>query len=695
MRKSLCLLLALLMLAGLAACGRTAEKAEAPVSGELRPGWIPTEFPFPEGLRSEYGVNFAEGRIYLSARRDGEHLISVYDTLTDAWSELHFDNAGLGQYARAGAPSLAEGTLWALLNTDSPNGQELLRIDLASGAGERLPIDIEPGGNSETSSRSFAGVFALGKDEALLYDWDNAYRVDASARLLETIPGLTELDGSRAGERFYTNHLAGGARPLDLASLRYGAAVDLSVGQFVSDRGNILCSLDDGRAVGIYDPASGETRLLFTWMDAALDMASLGGGVAFENEKAEIWYPAARGYVRLTEGMIPAKQELVLASHGYESQYADQILYFNHTDPEYRITVRHLEAAEGAAYDRQMIELATQGGVDLLDTSLLPGSALDGRVLEDLLPYLDADPDIGREDFIRPLLSAMLRRGGLYELQPRFTLVTMATHASLFPGRESWTYDAVERLAAEHPEYNLFYAGRDREVLLDAFLKLATAEYVDYDRAVCTFESESFKRGLRFVRNLRAAGDERPALLVSQEDAAGDSFFCRRLLEDEDYVYCGFPETGGNGSCFMRLGAGGTPYDESTGGFIRLGMMANAEHKEAAWRFLKQLLTRTEEPVDYGIPVLRATFEKALACSLETWSGRSERFGGYEYFTEGDAERLRELVYGTGKLAHDDAPLLEILNTEARLYFEGVKTLDEAAASIQSRAGLYVAEQYG
>ena len=93
--------------------------------------------------------------------------------------------------------------------------------------------------------------------------------------------------------------------------------------------------------------------------------------------------------------------------------------------------------------------------------------------------------------------------------------------------------------------------------------------------------------------------------------------------------------------------------------------------------------------------MLRSAFEDALARSVEIWSGRSEEFDGYEYFTEGDAERLRELVYGTEKLVHDDAPLLEILNTEARLYFEGAKTLDEAAASIQSRAGLYVAEQYG
>lgn len=693
MRRSLCFLLALLMLSGLAACGRAAEEPGDPAPSQMSPGWIPAEYAFPEGLQPEYALSYAEGRIYLSARRDGECLISVFDTLTDAWSELRFDNAGLGRYARVGAPSIAEGTLWALLNTDSPSGQELLRIELDTGAGGRLPIDIEPGGNSESLSRSFAGVFALGKDEALLYDWDNAYRVDASCRLLETIPGLTELYGSRAGELFYTNHLAGGARPLDLTSLRYGAGVDLSVGEFISDRGNILCCLDDYRAVGIYDPASGETRRLFTWMDVALDMDSLGGGGAFENERGEIWYPATRGYVRLTEGMIPVKKELVLASHGYESQYAGQLLYFNHTDPEYKITVRHLETAEGAAYDRQMIELATQGGVDLLDTSLLPGTALDGRVLENLLPFLDADPDIGREDFIQPLLNAMLRGGGLYEIQPRFTLVTLATHAALFPGRESWSYDAVDRLIAEHPEYNALYAGRDREVLLDAFLKMATAEYVDYDAAVCDFESESFKRGLRFVRDLREAEDERPALLVSQEDAAGGSFFCRRLLEDEDYVYCGFPETAGNGSCFMRLGAGGTPYDESTGGFIRLGMMAGSAHKEAAWRFLKLLLTRTEEPVDYGIPVLRETFEKALTRSLEIWS--RQKIGGSEYFTKGDADRLRELVYSTDKLVHDDAPLLEILNTEAQLYFEGVKTLDETAASIQSRAGLFVAEQYG
>lgn len=695
MRKSLCLLLALLLLAGLAACGKTSEAApEEALTGELRPGWVPTEFPFPEGLRSEYAVNYADGRIYLSARRDGEPLISVYDTLTDTWSELRFDQAGLGRFARVGAPSIAEGTLWALLNTDSPSGQELLRVDLSTGAGRRMPVDFKPGGNSESMSRSFAGVFALSRDEALLYDWDNAYRVDGTARLLETIPGLTELDGSRAGEMLYTAH-NGGARPLDLAALRYGSAVDLSVSRYVSDRGNVLCDLDAGRAVGIYDPASGEIRRLFSWIDVALDMDSLGGGAAFENEKGEIWYPAERGYVRLTEGLLSVKKELVLASHGYDSQYADQILYFNHTDPEYKITVRRLEDTEGAAYDRQMIELATQGGVDLLDTSLLPGSALDGRVLENLLPYLDADPEIGREDFIQPLLRAMLRRGGLYEIQPRFTLVTMATHASLFPGRESWTYDAVERLAAEHPEYEMFFAGRDRKVLLDAFLKMATAEYVDYDRAVCDFENESFRRGLRFVRDLPEPEGTHAALLISQEDAAGGSFLCRRLLEDEGYVYCGFPETSGNGSCFMRLGAGGTPYDESTGGFIRLGMMAGSEHKEAAWRFLKLLLTRTEQPVDYGIPVLRSAFEDALARSVEIWSGRSEEFDGYEYFTEGDAERLRELVYGTEKLVHDDAPLLEILNTEARLYFEGAKTLDEAAASIQSRAGLYVAEQYG
>ena len=89
-----------------------------------------------------------------------------------------------------------------------------------------------------------------------------------------------------------------------------------------------------------------------------------------------------------------------------------------------------------------------------------------------------------------------------------------------------------------------------------------------------------------------------------------------------------------------------------------------------------------------GIPVLKDSFESALEASLSDQSVR-----GYDNFNAEDAARLRALVYGTDKLVRCDEALLDILKVEARAYFAGQISLDEAASRTQSRASLYLAEQ--
>ena len=89
-----------------------------------------------------------------------------------------------------------------------------------------------------------------------------------------------------------------------------------------------------------------------------------------------------------------------------------------------------------------------------------------------------------------------------------------------------------------------------------------------------------------------------------------------------------------------------------------------------------------------GIAVLKDSFESALEASLSDQSVR-----GYDNFNAEDAARLRALVYETDKLVRCDEALLGILKTEARAYFAGQISLDEAASRTQSRASLYLAEQ--
>ena len=86
---------------------------------------------------------------------------------------------------------------------------------------------------------------------------------------------------------------------------------------------------------------------------------------------------------------------------------------FNQADPEYRVALRPMIWHDETERDRLMIQLATEKGIDVLDTSLLPPGAVDRQLLVDLLPYLDADPDLSREDFLPSLFAALTERGSL------------------------------------------------------------------------------------------------------------------------------------------------------------------------------------------------------------------------------------------------------------------------------------------
>ena len=66
---------------------------------------------------------------------------------------------------------------------------------------------------------------------------------------------------------------------------------------------------------------------------------------------------------------------------------------------------------------------------------------------------------------------------------------------------------------------------------------------------------------------------------------------------------------------------------------------------------------------------------------------------GLDQFNEDDAQRLWELVYATDKMVRCDKTLLDMIKNNARAYFGGQISLDEAADRIQSSARLYVAEQ--
>ena len=176
-------------------------------------------------------------------------------------------------------------------------------------------------------------------------------------------------------------------------------------------------------------------------------------------------------------------------------------------------------------------------------------------------------------------------------------------------------------------------------------------------------------------------------------DLAFNAGHQEKYMMKGEYVVAGFPETQGTGSYFLKLGSSPNDWRGTMGENTRIGILAASGNQAGAWRFVRQLMEGAEGAslID-GIPVFKASFERALTAEIS--DDFDERFQ-ISYMTAENAEELRQQVYNTTKLVDTDEGMIRILRDEINRYYGAQITAQEAAKTIQSRASIYVSEQYG
>lgn len=732
-RKILACTLLFCLLFSLCACGRKNDTEDAAaIAGETTEGWIPSRIAFPDWLARSTGWETYGDTIYLSGMTPEDQLVAAsYDTLTGEWQRIDFTIAD-AYHPQLGCLSYAGHSLWGLLE-EEPSREDLnqgrwrddlgyyvLHIDLTSGESTAARIPFEGERSTEGSGLFFSGILGLDDDRALLGAMDRFYVIDANVNVLSepTLPTNGWLQHFRVGETLYL-WTQDGYAPFDPETLSLGTPLDIDgLGEGSSNNGNLLRKWQ--RSLCVADPVTGESQTLFQWMDVALSYGDIYGGVCLENSLGDVYYPDGEdmllmnGLICAKKGQVPVKQPLRLGCFGYTGgeMYADAqangalpysatmelldaIVRFNNTDPQYKIEVVPITYANEQERDRVMIDLATRTDLDLLDTSFLPDNTLDSGLLADMLPMIDADESISREDFIEPLFTLMTQNGGLYEYTARFTLLTMTTHPELYPGRENWTVENIEAIIAAHPEMDPLWHSYDRELITTLFCWAATAEFIDRETATCSFDSPAFVHWLELMKALPNGGQysEDPKLMNICYDLAFNAGHQEKYMMKGDYVVAGFPETEGTGSYYLKLGSSPDAWRGTMGANTRIGIMAASSKQAGAWRFVRMLMEGADEiSLSQGIPVFKQSFERALEAEIS--DDFDERFQ-IEYFTAEDAEKLRQQVYGTTKMVDIDETLIRILREEINRYYEGQVTAEEAANAIQARARIYVSEQYG
>lgn len=716
-KKILALLLVMTLLLGLCACGKEAEDTSAAPAesgaaetgdspAEMVPGYISQVIELPEGCSSVRAMTL-EGDKLLAVCGGGEdYKLCALDLGTGGWSFLPFkgedfggrDSRGFLNYGISGF-DVCDGVLWVLvrqyfMESGGEGRFHVLRYDCASGEElSRAEVGFEAIPGTESPTPVFSYTVPLGTDRAALCDFENAYIIDSQAQLLETIP----LDGFnfnlvlRCGEELYAYGEENGdigLRSFDMESFALGSLVKTEAncyGYYVSEKGEAFLSQDSGLVS--LDVNTGETSELFKWLEVATSLEFTQEMVMAVQSAAGDYYMAgisSRNIQKVSPGLVKDR-ELIRLRGVYDTAILNAALRFNSTNENYKVEYEFIGSGHELS-QQEILELVLQDSPDIVYTPSLPQNSIDAGLFVDLLPYIDADESISREDFIEPALESMIRKGGLYELLTQVDVLSLSVRAELFPGRDEWTMDYVEEMVANRPAGTpVYFWHRDRDYMLNMLCRISGGEYVDWESGKCSFDEGGFARLLQFVKDTPYTTEAVTPVLMEPVLGIGNSATLSKNFFQGDYEYAGFPGTSGNGSYFT---------DGAEYGKKGYGIMASSEHKEAAWDFLRlALLPENQEyggDLFFGIPVTRAAFEKLVDKSIHEDTMFPE-----DSFTRQDADKLRELVYSTEKMARQDDTLTEIISAEAAAYFAGDKSLEDTVSNIQSRASIYVAEQAG
>ena len=493
---------------------------------------------------------------------------------------------------------------------------------------------------------------------------------------------------------------------------------------------------------------TGEPVKLFNWIDC--DVARQGDESICVLQDGRIVTTSTQETVNGIEndlivlsknaaGEVSQKKVLRLAVMNLYPFTSKMVSRFNRSNPDYRIEVTDYsqfnnyssanEDERNAGINRLQTEIIAGDMPDILDISLLSADRLGSKgLVEDLYPYMDADPELNRSDLLEHVIQAFEENGKLYQTVGNFYILTTAGLSRVVGDHIGWTMDefqeAMSRLQAENPNCTVFERYTTQDLALTFLLYLELENYVDWSSGECGFQSDGFIKLLEFVKSFPTVYswetdggaddyDTDTRLLMGLQLMKQCNFACFEDLQvntaglgGEPCTFVGYPTENGVGSMFAQIGNS-------------FAITSSCADKDAAWQFIRQFFLPEYQEQFLGevFPTNRSVYEKMKSEATTTKYQRNpdgsfmlneegkrieEDLGSmqvngvtvpYRTASEEDVARVEEIINATTNILHTDDSLKRIIIDGALPYFADQRSVDEVVKLIQSKAMLYVNEQ--
>lgn len=431
------------------------------------------------------------------------------------------------------------------------------------------------------------------------------------------------------------------------------------------------CLLNSGGTLSLYQPGRNTDVPLANWHDCALADATVTSIVQCSDNTwlcasdfdGKIW--SIRREV-ISEG----KQTLHIAAAVGSLELDELVKQFNRA---HRDCVAVIDYYPENAYDRLCTEMMAGDGPDVLDLTWL-SLPLNSSYLVDLYPYIDADPDVDRDMFVPTVISSLELNGQLTSLPAAFVVLTMTARVADVGERTDWTIEELQNLWEQRTDDIFLMSGwMDRHNYLSWLATLTTGDFIDWENGTARYDSEDFIRQLQFCETLSDYVEyndevaEKPCLVEFEDVQNLVRINGVRYNYKEDFTYIGFPGDGEYGSFF----------DVNQ---LHFAISANSDKKDLAWEFIRLALTKKNQEMicdSWQLPI-----------RMDVMDARIETVVG----NVSDRQRFRQLIQKPLRFVSSNDTIHQIVTEEGEAYFDGQRTVEEAAERIQNRVTLFLSE---
>ena len=343
-------------------------------------------------------------------------------------------------------------------------------------------------------------------------------------------------------------------------------------------------------------------------------------------------------------------------------------------------------------------------------------------LLEDLWPYIDADPEYSRDKLMTKPLESLQTDGKLYQLPIDFGVTTAIGLGKVVDGYDTWTLadvnDALSKLPEGATVFNKYYTQAE---MLQYCVAMNADSFMNWQDGTCNFDSDEFRALLEFVKPFPAEYDWQSdseeyesdysrlkngkQLLYPTSLYSFDDLYYTFAALNNDARFVGFPrEDGSTGNAFNS---------DAT-----LCITTTCRDKAGAWAFIRSTLEEDFQKSLWNFPILKSAFEanakEAMTQEYETDADGNQILdengnpipistGGMSYgdepmielyaVTQEQYDAVMAVIDSTTSFVDYDQNVLNIISDEAAGYLAGSKTVEEASKLIQSRVSLYIQEQ--